>query len=499
MAGALGLRVLLIEKYRMGGECLNTGCVPSKALIHAARVAHTLRTEAGIVGLPTRAITREDSRATLDWVRKTIGTVRDADATEALLRDNGVTIRHGDSRFLDAHTLEVTNDGGAASKVAADNFLIATGSRPSVPDDVPGLSEVRYHTNQTIFDLTEIPSRLLVIGGGPIGVEMSQAFKRLGSEVTLVQRGERLLPRDDAELVTRLTDLLRAEDIDIRLSTDLKRIEDGKRALLRDKSGVEDRLPFDCLLLAAGRTPNVEGLSLESAGVERENGTISVNKRLQTSASHIYACGDVIDDGYRFSHLAEYQAKIAVRNLVFPGESVTDYGSAPWATFTEPELAHVGLTEDEARRRGIPADVYRQPFSQNDRALTDGGSADPSATGLVKVLVEPGVRGRILGAQILAPRAGELLQEWVLAMEQGLSIRAIADMVHVYPTLSLASQHASQRWYERQSENPVVEQALEAYVRSIRPRETALAAGALGVAAAGILFGLTRGRGSKKR
>jgi pyruvate/2-oxoglutarate dehydrogenase complex dihydrolipoamide dehydrogenase (E3) component len=400
---------------------------------------------------------------------------------------------------LNPHTLEVTAEDNTTTRVSADNFLIATGSRPSVPDNVTGLSEVRYHTNQTIFDLKEIPNRLLIVGGGPIGVEMAQAFRRLGSDVTLVQRAERLLPRDDAELVTRLTNLLRAEDIDIRLGTDLTRIDDGKYAVVRDASGVEERLAFDCLLLAVGRTPNVDGLALESAGVEREQGAIPVNKRLQTSASHIYACGDVIDDGYRFSHLAEYQSKIAVRNLVFPGSSVTDYGTAPWATFTEPELAHVGVTEEEAQRKRIPVDVYRQALSQNDRALTDGGSDDPSATGLVKILVEPGVRGRILGAQILAPRAGEMLQEWVLAMEQGLSIRAIADMVHVYPTLSLASQHAAQRWYERQSENPLVDRALAAYIGKIRPREKTIAAGVLGVVAAGILVCVARWRGTKRQ
>ncbi|MES2458969.1 MAG: NAD(P)/FAD-dependent oxidoreductase [Armatimonadota bacterium] len=497
MAGALGLRVLLIEKERMGGECLNTGCVPSKALIQAARVAHTLRTEASSVGLPTRDITREEARATLDWVRKTIGTVRDADATEKLLTDNGVTIRHGDARFVDAHTLRLDSGEENISTVTSDNFLIATGSRPAIPEGIPGLADTPYRTNQTIFDLTEIPRRLLVVGGGPNGVEMAQAFGRLGSEVTLLQKGERLLPRDDAELVERLTALLRDENIDIRLSAALKRIENGSQATVSDADGNETTLPFDCLLLAVGRTPNTEDLDLAAAGVKTARDGIIVSDHLQTSAPNIYACGDVIADGYRFSHLAEYQAKIAVRNLAFPGESKTRYQAAPWATFTEPELAHVGLTEEEAQHLHIPVEVYRQPFAQNDRALTDGGSSDPARTGLVKVLVEPGIRGKILGAQILGPRAGELLQEWVSAMEQGQSIRAIADSVHVYPTLTLASQHAAQRWYERQSQNPLVQGALSTYVQNVRPREKALAVGALG--AAGLLLGLlARRRRSQK-
>ncbi len=498
MAGALGLRVLLIEKHKMGGECLNTGCVPSKALIHAARIAHTLRSEAAVVGLPTREITRDDTRAVLAWVRETVGTVRDADATEKLLRDNGVTIQHGDARFVDAHTIEFEERSQKIRRLSADNYLIATGSRPTVPQEIPGLSDVPYYTNQTIFDLTEIPEKLLILGGGPNGVEMAQAFRRLGSRVTIVQQGERLLPRDDAELVARLTRLLREENIDIRLSSKLERIDAGKQAVVSGGPERESCIPFDCLMLAVGRSPNVEGLGLESAGVRSTENGVTVNKHLQTSAPNIYACGDVIEDGYRFSHMAEYQAKTAIRNLAFPGQGSTDYSAAPWATFTEPELAHIGLTEQKARSQDIPVDVYRQPFAQNDRALTDGETSDPERSGLVKVLVEPGVRGKILGVQILAPRAGELLQEWVLAMEQGHSLRAIADMVHVYPTLSLASQHAAQRWYERQSQQPLVHRALETYIKTIRPREKTLALGALAVLAAGIVSGaLVRRRNTK--
>ena len=482
MAGNLGLRVLLIEKYRMGGECLNTGCVPSKALLHAAGVARTLRSEAGIVGLPTRPISREDARPVLAWVRGIVGAVQDADATEKLLLDNGVTILRGDAVFLDANTVSLTADG-ATRAVTAQHFLLATGSRPAIPEGIPGLSETGYLTNQTIFDLEEIPERLLILGGGPIGVEMAQAFARLGSRVTLVQTGVRLLPRDDAELAGLLTESLRAEGIDVRLSARVETIELGSVAVVRDDAGARERIGFDRILVAVGRAPNVEGLSLDAAGVRMGNEGIAVDSHLRTSAENILACGDVCDDGYRFSHMAEYQAKIAVRNIVFPGDGATDYRNAPWATFTDPELAHVGMTEEEAQARELGYDVYRQPFAQNDRALTEGVGAAP---GMVKLIVESGVSGRILGAQILGPRAGELIQEWVVAMEKGLSIRAIADSVHVYPTLSMASQHAAQRWYERQSQAPVVRGALDTYVKHIRPHERLLAAGVLGAAVLGV-------------
>lgn len=490
MAGGLGLRTLLIEKNRMGGECLNTGCVPSKALLHAARVVKNLQKEAAALGLPARTLSREEARPALEWARRAVSVVRDADATEQLLRDNGVTIRLADARFRDAHSLLLTEGGGAkTSVVTSDDFLLATGSRPAIPEDIPGLAETPFLTNQTIFDIKEIPERLLVVGGGPVGVEMAQAFQRLGSRVTLVQSGSRLLPRDDAELAALLTEHLRAEGIDIRLNARLERIAPGGTTAFLRTGDTRAEISFDRLLLATGRVPNVEGLSLDSAGVNVGKNGITVDAQLRTTAPNLYACGDVVDSEYQFSHIAEYQAKIAVRNLTFPGEAKTGYRAAPWATFTEPELAHVGLNEEEARARNIAFEVYRQPFAQNDRALTDGEADFP---GMVKVLVEPGIRGRILGAQILGPRAGELLQEWTLAMEQGHSIRVIADMVHVYPTLSMASQHAAQRWYESQAKAPVVRRALDTYLHAIRPREKPLAVGAaaaviLGGAAAALL------------
>lgn len=480
MAGGLGMRVLLIEKEKMGGECLNTGCVPSKALLHAANVAHTLRT-ADSVGLKPCAPPREETAGVFSYVRNTIERVKAADAAEQLLARYGVEIRHGSAHFQDAHTLVL--DG---QPLQAENFILATGSHPAVPD-IPGLDEAGYRTNQTLFDLEAIPATLLIVGGGPIGVEMAQAFQRLGSRVTLVQHADRLLPRDDSELTAALEALLRAEGIDVSLQTALTQVRKKNRrrlATLTQGDGTHE-VACDEILLAAGRLANVEGLHLEAAGVAYDRHGIPVDSCLRTSAPHIYACGDVLGR-YQFSHMAEYEAKIAVRNIVFPGASKASFRIDPWTTFTDPELAHIGLTEDEAKAHGIAYEVYRQSFAQDDRALTDN-----AGTGVVKVLTQ-GIGGKILGAHILGPRAGELMQEWILAMQHGHSIRDVADLIHVYPTLSMANQHAAQRWYERKGEEPLVRKALEVYVADIRPRQTAIAFGVLGTGLIGLGAGLAR-------
>jgi pyruvate/2-oxoglutarate dehydrogenase complex dihydrolipoamide dehydrogenase (E3) component len=475
MAGALGMRVLLIEKGKMGGECLNTGCVPSKALLHAARVAHTLRT-ASEVGLKSVAVMREDAVGVMRHVRETIRAVEGADATAKLLTDNGVEIRHGSARFADPHTLEL--DG---QRLTAANFILATGSSPKAPD-IPGLEDAGYRTNQTVFDLDAIPEALLVIGGGPNGVEMAQAFGRLGSRVTLVQNRERLLPRDDVELASALAAVLREEGIDLRFSASVGAVrgEDGRKVAVITQHDDRDVIVCDEVLATVGRVPNTSGLNLEAAGVKYSAKNVKTNGMLQTTAPHIYACGDLLGHD-QFSHMAEYEAKTVVRNIIFPGESKADFNLSPWATFTDPEVVHLGLTEEEAKAQGLAYEVYRQPFAQNDRAITDG-----EARGFVKVLTT-GLGGKILGVHIFGPRGSELMQEWTLAMQHGHSIRDIADLVHIYPTLSMACQHAAQRWYERKGQEPLARAALGAYVYAVRPHQTALAAG-LVLAALGLVW-----------
>ena len=474
MAGALGLRVLLIERGKMGGECLNTGCVPSKALLYAAKVAQAIRT-ADTLGFAPMHVTREDAAGVMRRVRDTITTVEDADATTKLLRDNGVEIRHGQAHFTGPHTLEM--DGRT---ITAANFILATGSSPVEPG-VLGLMGGSYLTNHTVFDLNEIPERMLVVGGGPIGTEMAQAFALLGSRVTLVQSAPRLLPRDDSELTGLLADYLRADGVDVRLSTKLSEVrQDGDSHVgILTSSDVATEVPFDQVLFGMGRRPNTAGLNLEAAGVAYDKERVQADEYLRTTAPHIYVCGDLLGHD-QFSHLAEYEAKLVVRSIAFPGQSKASFRLSPWTTFTDPEMTHIGQTEDELKAANIPYEVYKQPFAQNDRAITDG-----ETRGLVKVLTTPGLTGRILGVHILGSRSGELAQEWILAMEHGHSVRAIADMVHVYPTLSLACQHAAQRWYEGKSQEPAIKSALGAYIGVVRPHERLWAFGLLGAAVVG--------------
>ena len=481
MAAGLGMRVLLIEKEKMGGECLHTGCVPSKALLHAAQVAQTIRT-AGEAGLTVFPLTRADAGGVLSHVRETIRAVETADATTQMLRDSGVEIRFGTGHFVGPHRFSLQGQVFTAA-----NVILATGSRPVEPH-IPGLEPGGYLTNKTLFDLDAIPERLLVVGGGPLSVEMAQAFARLGSRVTLVGQGDRLLPHDDAEMARQLETYLREDGLDIRLQTTLAEVRrdgGGPVAVLTGRSGETTEAPFDQILFGIGRRPNTEGLCLEAVGVEHDQKAVKVDPHLRTTAPYIYACGDLLGHD-QFSHLAEYEAKIVVRNIVFPGQSSASFALAPWTTFTQPEMTHIGATEEQLQARGVRYEVYRQPFAQNDRAITDG-----ETRGSIKVLTQ-GLNGKIVGVHILGSRSGELASEWILAMEQGLTIRAVADLVHIYPTLSMASQHAAQRWYERKAKEPWAAGLIKTYARSIRPHQAAVAGGILGLALAGLGFGLAR-------
>jgi pyruvate/2-oxoglutarate dehydrogenase complex dihydrolipoamide dehydrogenase (E3) component len=457
-AAGLGARAALVEKAQLGGECLWTGCVPSKALLHAAAVANTIRhaTESGIDAGP---VAREQTHGSLRYVREARGKVKEASASDRMLRSLGVEIFYAAGRFNSRREFQCGDD-----LLRARHFIIATGSRPRVPE-ILGLSETGYLTNTTIFDLPEPPDSMIVLGGGPIGVEMAQAFARLGSRVTLLQRGPRLLPRDDAELVEILERRLREEGVDVRLGTEVSRVDrapEGARVSVRT-GGRNGTVTASVLLVAAGRRPNIEGLGLEEAGVVTDQHGIRVDSRLRTSAPNIWACGDVV--GWpQFSHAAEYAAKVAVQNVFFPVRARVHFDRVPWTTFTDPELAHLGLTEAEAREQGERIEVFRYPFSRDDRALVDG-----APLGLVKLVARAG-RGRLLGAHILGPRAGELIQEPVVAIDRGLSVRHLANMIHVYPTLSMAVQRAAKAWWKARGQSRFARRILGAYLHLWRWR-----------------------------
>ena len=444
-AAQLGARTLLVERHKLGGECLNTGCVPSKALIRSANVA-ALLARAGEFGI-------DGARPAVDFARvmeRVAGVIRKVephDSPEKLAR-YGIETRFGEARFLSSRELLLNGETLRSKK-----FVLATGSRPLVPP-IEGLGE--YLTNETIFEIRQRPRHLLVLGAGPIGVEMAQAFHRLGSEVTLIDMAPRILPREDEEVSAEVAAFLKREGIrvfvDAAVQADSVQQASGgglEHTLTIDHHGTPETLSGDTLLVAVGRRPNVEGMQLEKAGVTVDRQGIRVDNRCRTTARHIYACGDVTGH-YLFTHTAEYQGKVAVTNAILHVPMKLNYKAVPWAIFSDPEVARVGLTESEARQKHGAVKVHRVPFRNEDRAITDS-----ERTGLVK-LIATRWGGKLLGAHIVGPHAGELIMEYTLAMKHGISLAGLSDTIHPYPTFSLAGRHAADfYWVEKSTERLV--------------------------------------------
>jgi pyruvate/2-oxoglutarate dehydrogenase complex dihydrolipoamide dehydrogenase (E3) component len=434
IAAALGARVALLDRERLGGECLWTGCVPSKSLIASARVAQHTR-DLGTFGLSGH-LDPVDLGVVMDRVHAVIQTVYRGEDAEAM-RGRGIDVRFGEVRFRSPHM--VTVDG---EPLRGRSFLLCTGSSPAVPD-IEGLHGTGYLTNETVFGLRGLPTHLIVAGGGPLGVELAQAFRRLGSSVTVLAGERGLLPREDDEVRHAVAELFSREGITVQQSrlVGVVRTGEGLRVRYAGEGG-EGSLQGDRLLLALGRHPNVAGLGLEQAGVQYDaQRGITIDAYLRTSVPHIFACGDVTGP-YRFTHAAGFQAAVAVRNALFPRlKSKAHLEPMPWTTFTDPEVARVGETEAEARRAHGKVLVLRSNFAHIDRAQAEGQTA-----GFVKLIVTPW-RGTILGGHIVGPQAGELIQEVTLAMRRGLNVRALADTIHVYPTLAMAVQQAALSFY----------------------------------------------------
>lgn len=421
----LGRRVALVEKSRVGGDCTWTGCVPSKTLLKAARVAHEMR-HAERHGL-TPANPAVDLKAVMGHVKSVVEEVYGAETPERL-RENGIDVFLGPARFLGPHTIE-TGD----SQLTGRFFLIATGARPAIPP-IPGIDGVNYLTYETIWDLEQLPQHLMVVGAGPIGCELAQAFCRLGSKVTLLEAAPRILPQDEPEAAALIAHRLGQEGVDLRLSTPVRKAWQNGDTVHLDVEGRE--LTGDAVLLATGRLPNLAGIDLENAGVQYSGGGIEVNNGLRTSRRHIYAAGDCLG-GYQFTHYAARQGFMAVRNAFLPGSTGGVLNQVPWATFTDPEVAHSGLTEAQARSEfGGAVMVGNWPLDRVDRALAEGDTE-----GFVKLVHKR--NGALLGATIVAPRAGEMIQEWSLAMERGLKMGDLARSTHIYPTFATASLQAA--------------------------------------------------------
>ncbi len=439
-AAQLGARVALVEKTgSLGGDCLHYGCVPTKALVRAGSVASLVRRarEFGISAGHGDSSLEVDFPAVMRRVRQVQERAAEMDQPERF-RKMGVEVVLGAGRFVSPHIFEV---GGR--RLVGRSFLIATGSRPIVLP-IPGLEEIEPLTNETILRLERLPRSLLVIGAGPIGLELAQVFQRLGTKVTVIEKMGQVLPREDKELADRLEKALKAEGVQIHTCVDIEgsRRTDGTRVLEANcKVGGRTTFEAEEVLVAIGRAPNVEELGLDAAGVKVEKKGIPVDDRMRTNVPHIYAVGDVTGL-FPFTHMAEYEAGIAIANALFPlVRRRADFRAVPWVTFTDPELARVGLTEAEAREKhGDSVRVYRFDIERFDRAMIDG-----ETRGLLKIVCSK--KGEILGAHILAAQAGELLQEYVLAMAQRLPIGAIARTIHPYPTLVQAAKRAADQYY----------------------------------------------------
>jgi pyruvate/2-oxoglutarate dehydrogenase complex dihydrolipoamide dehydrogenase (E3) component len=428
-----GAKTILIEKYKdLGGDCLHFGCVPSKTLIRTAGVwAHARRS--ADFGLPLLALPPVDLGAVMDRVQSVISRIQEHDSTERFCA-LGAKVKFGHPRFVDDHVVEL--DG---KRFSAKAWIISTGSGPALPP-VEGLAHVPYWTNETVFSQRTLPTRLIVLGGGPVGLEMAQAFQRLGSRVTVVEFIDQILGPEDSDVAEILEDRLEAEGVKILSGTKAVKAEpkgSGVRLTVAPASGEGETkvLEAEALLVATGRKPNIADLGLEAAGVEYAPRGISTDARMRTNIRHIYACGDVNGE-FPFTHVAGYEASTALTNIILRVPRKADYSKVAWCTYTDPEVASIGLNEKRAKADNIEYKILEENFSENDRAVAEG-----EELGKIKVLLD--TKGKLLGCQIIGPYAGELIHEWVTATWGGVKLSNMAGAIHVYPTLSEISKRAA--------------------------------------------------------
>lgn len=434
-AATLGAKVVLVEKKALGGDCLHYGCIPSKTLIHSAKVAHTIR-DAERFGIPAQT-PLIDLPAVMQRVQSVIKHIEPNDSPERFAA-LGVEVVFGAGRFT-APDVFAVND----RLLYAKKFVIATGTRPAIPP-LAGLDQTPYLSNETLFSVQEDIRHLLILGAGPIGCEMAQSLARLGSRVTLFDLAPRLLPHEDEDMSAVVSAQFKQEGIDLHLGIQVIKVErhNGEvRVLLEHPKQGQYWLSGSHLLIAAGRKANLENLGLEMAGIELNNGRLILDARLRTSNKNIYACGDVAGP-YLFTHMAEHQAGVVLRNALFHWPGKVQTRNIPWCTYTDPELARVGLSESNALQQGIAHRVYRFPFADIDRAATEG-----EAVGMAKIITTP--RGKLLGACIVGPHAGELIAEYVLAISKGMKAGDLSNTIHIYPTLAQINRRvADQRLKE---------------------------------------------------
>ena len=453
-AASLGAKVALVEKHLMGGDCLNYGCVPSKALIRAARAAADVR-DAGTFGVDVPAGVRVNFPAVMERMRRLRDSIRPNDSAERFQK-LGVDVFIGSGKFSGPDTIDV--DGQILRFKKA---VIATGARAVLPP-IPGLADAGPLTNETVFSLMELPRRLAVIGAGPIGCEMAQTFRRFGSEVHLIEMEPRVLPRDDADAAAVVQNAFLRDGVTMHLGVKVLRVEQNgteKMIALAAADGVR-AVHADSILFSVGRAPNVGGLNLESVGVEYDKAGVRVDDHLRTANPRIYAAGDICSQ-YKFTHTADFLARIVIQNALFFGRARASALTIPWCTYTDPEVAHVGLSEKEAKDRGVEVQTFVQQLKDIDRAILDG-----ETDGFVKIHVEKGT-DKIAGATIVARHAGEMINELTLAMVAGAGLGTIAKTIHPYPTQAEAIRRAGDAW-NRTRLTPVVKWILSEWLTNIR-------------------------------
>jgi pyruvate/2-oxoglutarate dehydrogenase complex dihydrolipoamide dehydrogenase (E3) component/uncharacterized membrane protein YdjX (TVP38/TMEM64 family) len=449
IAAAVKAKVTLIEKHKLGGDCLNTGCVPSKALIRSAKLLSHMRRsqEFGIRG----ATAEFDFAEVMARVQNVIKAVEPHDSVERYT-GLGVEVIEGTAKMVSPWAVEVVRNSGQSERLSARSIVIATGAKPFVPP-IPGIEEVGYLTSDNVWELRELPKRLVVLGGGPIGSELTQAFARFGAQVTQVEMAPRLLMREDADVSELVAQRFRAEGVKVLLGHTAKQfvVEGGEKVLIAEHNGADVRIPFDALLVAVGRAANLKGYGLEELGIAA-NRTIETNAFLQTKYPNIYAAGDVAGP-FQFTHTAAHQAWYAAVNALFdPFKKFrADYSVIPWATFIEPEVARVGLNELEAEERNIPCEVTRYGIDDLDRAI-----ADSEAHGFIKVLTVPG-KDKILGVTIVGEHAADLIAEYVLAMRHGIGLNKILGTIHIYPTMAEANKYVAGNWKKAHAPQKLLE------------------------------------------
>lgn len=451
VADSLGARVALIEADKIGGECLWSGCVPSKTLVKSAKVFDMVKR------CQEFGVHVEKPRLIWNAVKLRMADVRDEikRGERDQLAKTKIEQIGGRARFIDAHHLAIETSNGER-QIAAKKFIIATGSRATIPE-IEGLQDAGFITHEALFERPNLPKSLIFIGGGPIAVEMAQAFARFGTKVTILQKSARLLSKEEPEISALILQLLRNEGVTVHLNAEIALIETGEAQ--KTVHFIVDKLPFAAkageIVVATGKTPNFAGLDLEKAGVLANEDGIQVDEKLQTSAKNIWACGDVTGK-YLFTHAAEYEAKIAAQNALLPISAKTDFRALPWVTFTDPEIAHLGLTSEAAKKQhgASHIKVWKTPFKTLDRAIIEG-----ETTGFIQIVTTQS--GVILGVHIIGPSAGELIASFLPAVREGALLQEFAEMVFPYPTLAEIGHRAGNEVYQELLGSKTVQTALK--------------------------------------